>query len=540
MVQSAYSRSGSGQRPSSAWRIAVLALLVVIASAGILSTAGPTSAQVASVAHPTASFSDDFTHDTSLNTNLWAINGPVAMNFSANNCPGCSVVPLTPSFSSEGMEIANANGSSEIGAIQTVENFTVPLTVTALVRGIVSDGHPFVFGISSQNASSGVQITGNLNPNDCSAENNCGNPSTCGTPANSSIQPNQCYYGIYARAGLTGGNWKKTPALDLTPAVQVVYTLTIAVGSSGTAQFNVSAGGQVLGQSTATVGTGPFYIIVGQSEGAPVPGPGANSAVWTSVALTPTATLPSASTSSTSSSGLPSILWIILAIIVVLVVLIPLVAWNRRRRRLTVTVLDSESLSPILGAGVSAEGPRSLSGNTGPDGRVAFRDVKTGDYSIKAGAAGYQPAVPVVVSVQRTMDHTVRLDRSAPGAPKGDVVPTHPATPIPPAAGPPGGAIPPVPETPAPMVARPESPRTPATAAGSEDLEGFGGPRIREIIRTFQQKGALSPETALTAEELGLSRLFVRIMKRRRGQTRVFVEVNGRYYLDERALRDMK
>lgn len=61
-----------------------------------------------------------------------------------------------------------------------------------------------------------------------------------------------------------------------------------------------------------------------------------------------------------------------------------------------------------------------------------------------------------------------------------------------------------------------------------------------EIIRTFQAKGAISPETALTAEELGLSRLFVRIMKRRRGRTRVFVEVNGRYYLDQKALQEMQ
>jgi hypothetical protein len=50
----------------------------------------------------------------------------------------------------------------------------------------------------------------------------------------------------------------------------------------------------------------------------------------------------------------------------------------------------------------------------------------------------------------------------------------------------------------------------------------------------------LSPETALTAQELGLSRIFVRIMKRRRGKTKVFVEVNGKYYLDEQALRAMK
>ena len=83
-------------------------------------------------------------------------------------------------------------------------------------------------------------------------------------------------------------------------------------------------------------------------------------------------------------------------------------------------------------------------------------------------------------------------------------------------------------------------PPPPAAPSALGEEEGFGGGRIREIIRTFQAKGALSPETALTAQELGLSRIFVRIMKRRRGRTMVFVEVNGKYYLDEQALRAMK
>jgi hypothetical protein len=71
-------------------------------------------------------------------------------------------------------------------------------------------------------------------------------------------------------------------------------------------------------------------------------------------------------------------------------------------------------------------------------------------------------------------------------------------------------------------------------------MDGWAGDRIRHIVATFQAKGATSPATALTADELGLSRMFVRIMKRRRGQTRVFVEINGKYYLDEKALKGMR
>ena len=86
------------------------------------------------------------------------------------------------------------------------------------------------------------------------------------------------------------------------------------------------------------------------------------------------------------------------------------------------------------------------------------------------------------------------------------------------------------------------TPSVPVPAAPEEqdlELEGWGGERIRQIIKTFQMKGAISPETALTADELGLSRLFVRIMKRRKGRTRVFIEINGRYYLDQKALKEM-
>ncbi|HTS33453.1 MAG TPA: carboxypeptidase-like regulatory domain-containing protein [Thermoplasmata archaeon] len=502
-------------------------LVVVLTALGAAAAASP--APLASA------LSDDFTHDTSLNTNLWANGGPVALNFSDHNCLFCSGISLTPSFSSAGMEIASANAALVIGAIQSVQNFTPPFTVTALVKGLVSNGHTFVFGISSQNASVGVQLTGNLNSHDCSAENNCGNPSTCGTPANSNIGSNQCFYGIYARVGSSGGNWTRTPELNLTPAVQVVYTLTIAVSNSGTAQYDVSAGGQALGQATAQVGAGPFYLIIAQSEGSVVPGPGPNSAVWMSVGLSPSATL--GPPSSSSSPGVSSIEWLLIAIVVIVALLVLAVARSRRGRGLTVTVLDSDALSPIQGAAVSADGPMSFSGSTGTNGRVVFGGVKAGDYAVRADAPGYISPSPLTIPVGRAAAHTVRLNSSTLPAPVAVVGPTPSAEPsrLSPELG--RGLVVPLPPTPPPPVA-PSVTRPPPSAP--EEEEGFLGERIREIIQTFQAKGALSPESALTAQELGLSRIFVRIMKRRRGKTKVFVEVNGRYYLDESALRAMK
>jgi hypothetical protein len=500
----------------------------------------PLGAAVATSPAPLgATLSDDFTHDTSLNPNLWTISGPVALNFSARNCPGCSGILLTPSFSSAGMEITDADANSVVGAIQSVQNFTPPLTVTAVVKGLESNGHPFVFGISSQNATSGVQLTGNLNPDDCSADNHCGNPSTCGTPANSSIQPNQCFYGIYDRAGSNASTWKKSAPLNTTPALQIVYTLTIAVDSSGAAQFTVSAGGQVLGQSTDQVGMGPFYVIIAQSEGVPVPGPGLNSAVWMSTTLTPSATLSPPPSSSSSSWG-SLFEWILILVIVIVMLLVLLVAWSRRGRELTVTVLDSGTLAPIPGAGVSADGPKNFSGSTGTNGRVAFGGMKSGDYAVKAGAPGYASPPPVTIPVSRAAAHTVRLNSITPPAPATAAYPAPVTGPTRPSQEPVPAPVPPLPPTPAPavapLVAMPPPPAPPAP----EEEEGFGGERIRAIIETFRAKGALSPESALTAQELGLSRIFVRIMKRRRGKTKVFAEVNGKYYLDENALRAMK
>ena len=521
------------RRPSPRRSGAVLVLLVLSVSVLAITAVLPGSAHAAPAVPAASGVSDDFTHDTALNTTLWEVNGAVGLLFAAANCPGCAVTPLYPIFSG-GMKIAEVNNSSEIGTLQSIASFAAPLTVNASVEGLVSNGHPFVFGISDSDAGAGVQITGNLNPNDCSAESNCGNPTTCGTPANSSIAPDQCYYGIYARAGSATGNWKKTPTLDLTPSVGVVYQLQISVDNSGNAQLRVSQGGVLLGESNSSVGTGPFYIILGQSEGAPVPGQGPNAALWFSASSAPYSSV--TAPAGPSSSGLSSIEWSVLILVVIAVLVAVILLANRRRRGLTVRVVDSGTLSPVPGAGVSADGPEHLSASTASDGKVAFGSVKGGDYSVKASAAGYTASVPATIPVKRSAVHTVRLQRATQPP---EVPGTHPAPAVPSSASevPPVVAAPPAPPSAVPPVV-PAAP--PPTTATEEDLESLGGPRIQQIARTFQLRGAISPETALTAEELGLPRLFVRVMKRRRGRTKVFVEVNGRYYLDERALRELK
>ena len=64
--------------------------------------------------------------------------------------------------------------------------------------------------------------------------------------------------------------------------------------------------------------------------------------------------------------------------------------------------------------------------------------------------------------------------------------------------------------------------------------------RLQEIIRKFREKGATSPEKAMTIQELGLPPRFEQAMHRRLGQTGIFVEVNGKYYLNEDRLKQIQ
>jgi hypothetical protein len=61
-----------------------------------------------------------------------------------------------------------------------------------------------------------------------------------------------------------------------------------------------------------------------------------------------------------------------------------------------------------------------------------------------------------------------------------------------------------------------------------------------EVVERFRQKGAVSPDNAMTAEELSLPPRFGVAMKRRLGRLGVFVEVNGKYYLSEERLKQIE
>jgi len=63
---------------------------------------------------------------------------------------------------------------------------------------------------------------------------------------------------------------------------------------------------------------------------------------------------------------------------------------------------------------------------------------------------------------------------------------------------------------------------------------------FNEVVEKFRQKGAVTPDKAMTAEELSLPPRFDEAMKRRLGRLGVFVEVNGKYYLSEERLKQVE
>jgi hypothetical protein len=63
---------------------------------------------------------------------------------------------------------------------------------------------------------------------------------------------------------------------------------------------------------------------------------------------------------------------------------------------------------------------------------------------------------------------------------------------------------------------------------------------LYEVVEKFRQRGATSPDKAMTAEELGLPPIFKEAVKRHLGRLGIFVEVNGKYYLSEERLKQME
>ena len=64
--------------------------------------------------------------------------------------------------------------------------------------------------------------------------------------------------------------------------------------------------------------------------------------------------------------------------------------------------------------------------------------------------------------------------------------------------------------------------------------------RLQQVVERFREKGAISPEKAMTVNELGLPPQFEQAFERRLSKLGVFVKVDGKYYLSESKLQEIQ
>jgi hypothetical protein len=213
-----------------------------------------------------------------------------------------------------------------------------------------------------------------------------GNSVTYTATVSGGAAPYHYQWVVYVSPNSTVNGWltgQTSTKLNASQTVPGTYTYFLLV---------FDASGQVTTSNRVT-------LTVTQSSPTPSPTP------------TPTPTL--TPTATPIAFVFSAVDWLIVVIVIIIVLILIILAWYRRRRNLTVTVQNSQTLSPISGASVSASGPKPLSGTTGSNGQIVFSNVKAGNYAIKASATGYNSSIPVSVSVKNNTKYVIKLDSIA-------------------------------------------------------------------------------------------------------------------------------
>jgi len=196
---------------------------------------------------------DNFTQDASLNQTLWSTGTPLLSALAKSE--GTWEAPQI-GFSRSGMTMSGVAGNSEFTGVQSNQSFAPPFAVEVTVMGVVANGNAFWFRLVSADLSHHLTVYGNLNPQN--------------TP----------YYELGAESN------SATKVLDANPSVNVWYTIGIGVDATGQTTVNlVDPTGTLLGSTgVGAIGTGPFYLVLGQYEGLPrTVGP--NTCTWGQVVV---------------------------------------------------------------------------------------------------------------------------------------------------------------------------------------------------------------------------------------------------------------
>jgi len=202
---------------------------------------------------------DNFTTDTVLNASQWQTNTPLLAALAQAEDSG--LVDPRLSFDASGMKMAGVSGTYQLTGIQSAASFSPPFTALVTVKGTIAHGNALGFYITNDDLSQGIRLEGNLNPG------------------------NGEYRGLWIAHGRAPGDdvYRQT-------SLNQWYTVVVSVDANGTGAVTISdARGAVLAsRSGLPVGTGPFFVVLGQREGAPFT-VGPNEAIWASVTVQATA-----------------------------------------------------------------------------------------------------------------------------------------------------------------------------------------------------------------------------------------------------------
>ncbi len=209
-------------------------------------------------------FIDDFIRDPALRSDDWAVNGPAVASAlpSLPGAQGATLATPTMSFSPRlGLSLSAATRPDEQSGIQTQYAYTPPFRLTAVGTAVSVGPAALEIVLATADAGAGVGIVG-------------GGGATPG-------------FAMVAATG-TGKPWRPPSEQAWlsreAPVAGKPYEFIIDVDAEGLAHVYLRSAGQVLGAEQAQVGSGPFYVVLGQASGADGAGQ-PNLAQWKGVTI---------------------------------------------------------------------------------------------------------------------------------------------------------------------------------------------------------------------------------------------------------------
>jgi hypothetical protein len=196
-------------------------------------------------------FIDDFIRDPVLRSGDWAVNGPAAAS-TLTRLPGARGAKLASadmSFDSRrGLGFSARGAGGEQSGIQTQYAYTPPFRLTAVGTAVSVGPGTLEVALATADAGAGVGMVGGQG-----------------------VAPGATGFAMVVAAG-PGQPWR-TPSDQAwlsrdAPAAGKLYEFVIDVDPGGLAHVYVRSAGQVVGAGEVQVGSGPFYVVLGQAAGA--------------------------------------------------------------------------------------------------------------------------------------------------------------------------------------------------------------------------------------------------------------------------------